>query len=226
MRQPKTDIPGLVLSTRGKSRIAYMPADLDRRYTREHLPDHGDLLANIVRWAAGDDIPLAVEGPGLIDCHLYTQGNRLILHLVNLTSAGTWRAPVEELIPGRPSEGDGAFAGDAGRTTGAPARLQCDAADRAEPRQGNSRDRLHSRSRSHRHRVSRVLRKRRSQLFSKIDTVFSDTYSRIARSPKSPCYSPDEKSCSVAEKQPFRGRVSDLKFSRYCDWIHTLVQRS
>ena len=99
MRQPTTDIPGLVLSTRGKSRIAYMPADIDRRYTREHLPDHGDLLANIVRWAAADDIPLTVEGPGLIDCHLYTQGNRLILHLVNLTSAGTWRAPVEELIP-------------------------------------------------------------------------------------------------------------------------------
>ncbi|MDP3001433.1 MAG: Tat pathway signal protein, partial [Bryobacterales bacterium] len=24
---------------------------------------------------------------------------RLILHLVNLTSAGTWRAPVDELIP-------------------------------------------------------------------------------------------------------------------------------
>jgi hypothetical protein len=99
MRQPSTDIPGLVLSERGKSRIAYMPADIDRRYAREHLPDHGDLLANVVRWAVAEDLPLAVEGPGLIDCHLYTQGNRVILHLVNLTSAGTWRAPVEELIP-------------------------------------------------------------------------------------------------------------------------------
>src|SRR5436305_2200577 len=41
------------------------------------------------------------------------------------------------------------------------------------------------------------------------------------RRPTPACYSPDEKSCSVAEKQPFRGRVSDLKFSRYCDRIHT-----
>ena len=39
-----------------------------------------------------------MEGPGLIDCHLYEQPGRLVLHLVNLTSAGTWRAPVEELI--------------------------------------------------------------------------------------------------------------------------------
>ncbi len=40
-----------------------------------------------------------VEGPGLIDCHLYRQPGRLILHLVNLTSAGTWRQPIHELIP-------------------------------------------------------------------------------------------------------------------------------
>jgi Hypothetical glycosyl hydrolase 6 len=98
MRQPKSDIPGLILSERGKSRVAYMPADLDRRYAREHLPDHARLLANVVRWAAGDGIPLSVEGTGLIDCHLYEQPGRLILHMVNLTSEATWRAPVDELI--------------------------------------------------------------------------------------------------------------------------------
>jgi hypothetical protein len=51
------------------------------------------------RWAAGDTIPLQVQGPGLIDCHVYRQPQRLILHLVNLTSAGTWRSPVHELAP-------------------------------------------------------------------------------------------------------------------------------
>ena len=99
MREPSTNIPGLVLSQRGKSRVAYMQADIDRRYAREHLPDHGNLLANTIRWAAADSIPIEVEGPGLIDCHLYRQTGRLILHLVNLTSAATWRAPVEEFIP-------------------------------------------------------------------------------------------------------------------------------
>ncbi|MBI4875400.1 MAG: beta-galactosidase [Acidobacteria bacterium] len=95
MRQPKTDIPALVL----KGRVAYLPADIDRRFGRDNLPDHGNLIANLVRWAAGDRIPLAIEGRGLVDCNLYTQPSRVILHLVNLTSAGTWRAPVDELIP-------------------------------------------------------------------------------------------------------------------------------
>ena len=100
MREPKTDIAALVLSTHASGgRVAYLPADIDRRYALMNLPDHGNLLANLVRWAAGDSIPLRVEGPGLIDCHLYRQPGRMILHLVNLTSAGTWRAPVEELIP-------------------------------------------------------------------------------------------------------------------------------
>ena len=104
MRQPASDIPGLVLSEHGPSRVAYMPADLDRRYAREHLPDHARLLANIVRWAVGDDLPLVVEGRGFVDCHLYQQQERLILHLVNLTSEATWRAPLDELIPIGPLE--------------------------------------------------------------------------------------------------------------------------
>jgi hypothetical protein len=100
MREPKTNIPGLILNTHEKGgRIAYMPADIDRRFARDNLPDHGNLLANLVRWACYNNVPLRVEGPGLIDCHLYTQPGRLILHLVNLTSAGTWRAPIDELIP-------------------------------------------------------------------------------------------------------------------------------
>lgn len=98
MREPATDLPGMVLSTRGNSRIAYLPADLDRRYGRDHLPDHADLLANLVRWAADGRIPLEIQGSGLVECNLYAQPGRLVLHLVNLTSAGTWRAPMDELI--------------------------------------------------------------------------------------------------------------------------------
>jgi len=98
MREPSTNIPGLILSEHGKSRVAYMPADIDRRYAREHLPDHARLIANIVRWATTDQIPLTVDGIGLIDCHLYQQPGRTVLHLVNLTSEATWRAPLDDLI--------------------------------------------------------------------------------------------------------------------------------
>jgi hypothetical protein len=98
MREPKTEVPGLVLSEHGSGRVAYMPADIDRRYALEHLPDHATLLANIIRWASHDTGPLTVRGVGLVDCHMYEQPGRIILHLVNLTSEATWRAPVDELI--------------------------------------------------------------------------------------------------------------------------------
>jgi hypothetical protein len=89
----------LIVNETHAGRVVFLPADLDRRFGRDNLPDHGNLLTNLVRWAAREDIPLAVEGHGLLDCHLYRQSSRLILHVVNLTSAGSWRAPVDELIP-------------------------------------------------------------------------------------------------------------------------------
>ncbi len=99
MRIPATDIPGLVLREEKKARIAYLPADIDRQYGRSNLPDHGNLVRNIIVWAAYDKLPLTIEGPGLIDTHLYHQPGRLILHLVNLTNENTWRQPLDELIP-------------------------------------------------------------------------------------------------------------------------------
>ena len=100
MREPDSKLPGLVLSEgAGGGRVAYLAADLDRRYLRELMPDHANLLANLVRWASRDSIPLRVQGAGLVDCHLYRQEGRLVLHVVNLTNTATWRAPIDELIP-------------------------------------------------------------------------------------------------------------------------------
>ncbi len=105
MREPKTDLPGLILNSPARAgRVAFLPADLDRRFGRDNLPDHGNLLANLVRWAAGGEIPLVVEGAGFLDGHLYRQPGRLILHLVNLTNAGTGRQPVDEFISVGPLE--------------------------------------------------------------------------------------------------------------------------
>lgn len=101
MRTSHTDIPGLVIRE-GGSRVAYLAADIDRRFALYNFPDHGDLLANIVRWAAGDSIPLNVDAMGMFHCELYRQENRLILHVVNLTNPAAWRAPMREVIPSGP----------------------------------------------------------------------------------------------------------------------------
>lgn len=105
MREPKTDIPGLILNhLPGCGNIAFMPADIDRQFGQYNLPDHGNLLANLIRWTTGENIPLQVEGAGLLDCNIYTRNKNLILHIVNLTSTATWRQPVDEYIPVGPEK--------------------------------------------------------------------------------------------------------------------------
>jgi hypothetical protein len=99
MREPRTTVPALVLLESGAGRRAYLPADIDRRFAHDHLPDHADLLSNIVRWLSGNDTGLEVAGPGLLDCHVFRQAQRLVIHIINLTGTGTWRIPAEEIIP-------------------------------------------------------------------------------------------------------------------------------
>jgi len=88
MRVPKTDVPGLILNaTVGGGRVAFLPADLDRRFSRDNLPDHGDLLANLVRWASRGDVPLVAS----IRRHLAMGGF--------LASHPNTRVPAEIMFP-------------------------------------------------------------------------------------------------------------------------------
>lgn len=99
MRESRTDIPGVIIrSNKNGGRVVFIPADIDRQFGRLNLPDHANLLANIVKWTVKEDLPLTVEGAGMVDCHLYQKSENLILHMVNLTSAATWRLPLDELI--------------------------------------------------------------------------------------------------------------------------------
>jgi len=105
MREPVTNIPGLVVrSTEAGGKIVFVPADIDRQYAINNHPDHANLIRNIVKWISGDNVLLSVEGKGLIDIHLYQQKDRLVMHLVNLTSDATWRQPLEEYISVGPFE--------------------------------------------------------------------------------------------------------------------------
>ena len=98
MRQPKTDIPGLVLN----GRVAFLPADIDRLYGSLNLPDYATLLANLVKWAANGDIPLQLEARGVFDCNLYVQPGRVIAHVVNLTATGRMPVTDDDLVPAGP----------------------------------------------------------------------------------------------------------------------------
>ena len=57
--------------------MAFLPADLDRRYGMDPLPDHGRLLGNLLRWAAGDQVPFRIDSAGLVGSYIYT-GRRTV----------------------------------------------------------------------------------------------------------------------------------------------------
>nr|WP_246402066.1 alpha-amylase family protein [Jiangella mangrovi] len=98
-RFPATGVPCLLVRESG-GRVAYFPADVDRCFGRGFQPDHAVLLANAVRWAAHGRQPVTISGVGTIDAHLYVRGDGShVLHLVNLSGSGTWRAPMHEYIP-------------------------------------------------------------------------------------------------------------------------------
>ena len=77
--------PCVIVGEYGKGRVAFVPADLDRRHFIGAQPAYATLLGNLVKWCARDFSPLEVEGPGYVGAYLYRKEDRLILHLLNGT---------------------------------------------------------------------------------------------------------------------------------------------
>ncbi|RPJ54560.1 MAG: Tat pathway signal protein, partial [Acidobacteria bacterium] len=99
MREPRTDRACVVARQLPQGgRCLYFAADVDRAYASWGLPDHAQLLANAIRWAAGSSLPLRVDGPGVLDCNLYAQGSTRILHIVNLTTSTSWPGVARDVI--------------------------------------------------------------------------------------------------------------------------------
>jgi hypothetical protein len=98
-RKPDTDIRELYLKELGESRVAYIPWDIDRTFWRIMNADHGTLLRNVVNWAANEEPPVQVTGPGILDVTVWRQAKSMTVHLVNLTNPMMMKGPFREFIP-------------------------------------------------------------------------------------------------------------------------------
>ncbi len=99
MREPRTDRPCIVARRLPQGgRCLYLAVDVDRSYASWGLPDHAQLLANAISWTAGASLPLKLDGPGVLDCNLYSQGSALILHIVNLTTSTAWPGAARDVV--------------------------------------------------------------------------------------------------------------------------------
>jgi hypothetical protein len=97
-RKPETDIRELYLRDLGKSRIAYIPWDIDRTFWEIMNVDHGKILRNIINWATNEEPPVQVAGPGLLDVTVWRQKKSMTVHLVNLTNPMMMKGPFREFI--------------------------------------------------------------------------------------------------------------------------------
>ena len=104
VRDMKTDIPGVLAHPSGAGRVVYFPWDIDRTFWEIMCQEHGVVLANAVRWAANEEQPLKVDGPGVLDVALWQQQASLTVHLVNLTNPMMMKGPVRDIFPVGPQK--------------------------------------------------------------------------------------------------------------------------
>ncbi len=98
-RTERTSTPQVFLREIGRGRVVYFPWDIDRVFWEVMSVDHGRLLANAVEWAANEEPPVRVTGPGLLDVTIWRQKQSLTVHLVNLTNPMMMKGPFRDLLP-------------------------------------------------------------------------------------------------------------------------------
>ncbi len=99
VRQPKTDIPEVLLREVGRGRVAYFPWDVDRTFWEVLAVDHLKLMRNAVAWTTNEEPPASVTGPSVLDVTLWRQKASVALHLVNLTNPMMMKGPLREAVP-------------------------------------------------------------------------------------------------------------------------------
>jgi hypothetical protein len=98
-RVARTDTRELYLRDLGRSRVVYVPWDIDRTFWEVMCVDHLRLLRNAIAWATNEPQPVEVDGPGVLDVTIWRQRSSMTVHLVNLTNPMMMKGPLREVIP-------------------------------------------------------------------------------------------------------------------------------
>jgi hypothetical protein len=83
--------PALVLGEHGRSRLAYIPGDLDRSFWRSGNPDLSRLLKNTIRWLVRNQATVTVTGDGILEVFAWETDPGFALHLLNYTNPNMLR---------------------------------------------------------------------------------------------------------------------------------------
>jgi hypothetical protein len=98
-RVARTETREIYLRDLGRSRVVYIPWDIDRTFWDVLCVDHLTLLRNAIAWATNETPPVLVEGPGVLDLSIWRQQASMTVHIVNLTNPMMMKGPVRAAMP-------------------------------------------------------------------------------------------------------------------------------
>jgi hypothetical protein len=97
--EPRTSEPAMVIREKGPSRLVYFPGDIDRTMWRSGHTDLARLLQNAIRWVAGANPPVTVEGEGVIESFAWETEVGFAVHVLNYTNPAMHKGTLREFYP-------------------------------------------------------------------------------------------------------------------------------
>jgi hypothetical protein len=97
--QPRTAEPAVVVRQQGKSRLVYFPGDIERTMWKSGHTDLARLLQNAIRWVAGANPPVSIEGEGVVESFAWETQAGFAVHILNYTNPAMHRGWIRNFYP-------------------------------------------------------------------------------------------------------------------------------
>jgi Beta-galactosidase trimerisation domain len=94
-----TKEPAVVVRQKGKSRLIYFPGDIERTMWRSGHTDLARLLQNSIRWVAGANQPVSIQGDGVVEAFAWETQEGFAVHVLNYTNPAMHRGWIREFYP-------------------------------------------------------------------------------------------------------------------------------
>ena len=95
----RTNEPAVVVREKGQSRLVYFPGDVERTMWRSGHTDLSKLLRNSIRWVAGPNAPVTIQGDGVIEAFAWETAAGFAVHVLNYTNPAMHRGWLRAFYP-------------------------------------------------------------------------------------------------------------------------------